>query len=146
MPAAAQAFGAPRGSKDMTPEEWKNLVWNRDYEETKGENILDISVGTISFWFLGYGLMYGDTNGWIATSNLLFNPGDGAHDVFFQTVFCATAATIVSGALLGTIGSHFLNNPETQALVMNYACICLPLICFVCFRGPQNAQESNMDA
>ena len=56
------------------------------------KNILDISVGTISFWFLGYGLMYGDTNGWIATSNLLFNPGDGAHDVFFQTVFCATAA------------------------------------------------------
>ena len=65
------------------------------------KNILDISVGTISFWFLGYGLMYGDTNGWIATSNLLFNPGDGAHDVFFQTVFCATAATIVSGAIAG---------------------------------------------
>jgi len=37
VPAHAQAFGAPRGSKDMTPEEWKNLVWNRDYEETKGE-------------------------------------------------------------------------------------------------------------
>ena len=35
--AHAQAFGAPRGSKDMTPEEWKNLVWNKDYEETKGE-------------------------------------------------------------------------------------------------------------
>ena len=59
------------------------------------KNILDISVGTISFWFLGYGLMYGDTNGYIATRNLLFNPGDGAHDVFFQTVFCASAATIV---------------------------------------------------
>ena len=27
------------------------------------KNILDISVGTISFWALGYGLMYGDTNG-----------------------------------------------------------------------------------
>ena len=63
------------------------------------KNILDISVGTISFWALGYGLMYGDTNGYIATSGLLFNPGDGAHDVFFQTVFCATAATIVSGAI-----------------------------------------------
>ena len=29
-------------------------------------------------------------------SDLLFNPGAGAEDVFFQTVFCATAATIVS--------------------------------------------------
>ena len=65
------------------------------------KNILDISVGTISFWALGYGLMYGDTNGFIATSGLFFNPGDGAHDVFFQTVFCATAATIVSGAIAG---------------------------------------------
>ena len=45
------------------------------------KNILDISVGTLSFWVLGYGLMYGDTNGWIATSNIWFNPGDGAHDV-----------------------------------------------------------------
>ena len=27
------------------------------------KNILDISVGTLSFWVLGYGLMYGDTNG-----------------------------------------------------------------------------------
>ena len=65
------------------------------------KNILDISVGTISYWVIGYGLMYGASNGWIATSGILFNPGDGPHDVFFQTVFCATAATIVSGAIAG---------------------------------------------
>ena len=58
------------------------------------KNILDISVGTLSYWFIGYGLMYGASNGWIATSDIFFNPGDGPHDVFFQTVFCATAATI----------------------------------------------------
>ena len=51
------------------------------------KNILDISVGTISYWVIGYGLMYGASNGWIATSGILFNPGDGPHDVFFQTVF-----------------------------------------------------------
>ena len=68
------------------------------------KNILDISVGTLSFWFIGYGLMYGgSSNGFIITemSDLLFNPGAGAEDVFFQTVFCATAATIVSGAIAG---------------------------------------------
>ena len=42
--------------------------------------------------------MYGDTNGWIAWSGLM--QGEGA-DLFFQTVFAATAAIIVSGAIAG---------------------------------------------
>ena len=67
------------------------------------KNFMDISVGTISFWALGYGLMYGgkDASGFLSVSDLWFNPGAGAHDVFFQTVFAATAATIVSGAVAG---------------------------------------------
>ncbi|MGB0274834.1 MAG: ammonium transporter [Flavobacteriaceae bacterium] len=67
------------------------------------KNFMDISVGTISFWALGYGLMYGtkDASGFFSVSDLWFNPGAGAHDVFFQTVFAATAATIVSGAIAG---------------------------------------------
>ena len=68
------------------------------------KNILDISVGTLSFWLIGYGLMYGgSSNGFFITElgDLFFNPGAGAEDVFFQTVFCATAATIVSGAIAG---------------------------------------------
>ena len=40
------------------------------------KNILDISVGTISYWAIGYGLMYGASNGWIATSDIFFNPGE----------------------------------------------------------------------
>jgi Amt family ammonium transporter len=64
---------------------------------------MDISVGTISFWALGYGLMYGtkDASGFLSISEIWMNPGAGAHDVFFQTVFAATAATIVSGAVAG---------------------------------------------
>ena len=64
---------------------------------------MDISVGTISFWALGYGLMYGTKNasGFLSVSEIWMNPGAGAHDVFFQTVFAATAATIVSGAIAG---------------------------------------------
>jgi Amt family ammonium transporter len=67
------------------------------------KNFMDISVGTISFWALGYGLMYGtkDASGFFSVSDLWFNPGAGPHDVFFQTVFAATAATIVSGAIAG---------------------------------------------
>lgn len=63
------------------------------------KNLLDICVGSISFWFVGYSLMYGDTtNGWFFWSG--FMQGEGA-DLFFQTMFAATAATIVSGAIAG---------------------------------------------
>ena len=63
------------------------------------KNLLDICVGSLTYWFVGYSLMYGDSsNGWFFWSGLL--QGDGA-DLFFQTMFAATAATIVSGAIAG---------------------------------------------
>jgi Amt family ammonium transporter len=67
------------------------------------KNFMDISVATITFWVIGYGLMYGaKTAGFISIgSDVFFNTGLGAHDVFFQLVFAATAATIVSGAIAG---------------------------------------------
>ena len=61
------------------------------------KNLLDICVGSLTYWFVGYSLMYGDTsNGWFFWSGLF--QGDGAD---FQTMFAATAATIVSGAIAG---------------------------------------------
>ncbi len=64
------------------------------------KNVLDIAVGSLVFWFIGYSLMYGESaSGWIGWSGLMFNQGPA--DLFFQTVFCATAATIVSGAIAG---------------------------------------------
>ena len=63
------------------------------------KNVLDIAVGSLVFWFIGYSLMYGETNGYIAWGGLMYNQGPA--DLFFQTVFCATAATIVSGAIAG---------------------------------------------
>ncbi|MDB4198800.1 ammonium transporter [Polaribacter sp.] len=63
------------------------------------KNILDICVGSLTFWLVGYSLMYGDTsNGWFFWSGLF--QGEGA-DLFFQTMFAATTATIVSGAIAG---------------------------------------------
>ncbi|TYA74433.1 ammonium transporter [Seonamhaeicola marinus] len=64
------------------------------------KNVLDIAVGSLVFWFIGYSLMYGESaSGWIGWSGFMFNQGPA--DLFFQTVFCATAATIVSGAIAG---------------------------------------------
>ncbi|WP_075343682.1 ammonium transporter [Tenacibaculum agarivorans] len=65
------------------------------------KNALDIAVGSLVFWFVGYSLMYGDTNGWIGWSGFGFYNESDPSDLFFQTVFCATAATIVSGAIAG---------------------------------------------
>jgi len=63
------------------------------------KNVLDICVGSLSYWLVGYSLMYGDTsNGWFFWSGLF--QGEGAV-LFFQTMFAATTATIVSGAIAG---------------------------------------------
>jgi Amt family ammonium transporter len=63
------------------------------------KNILDICVGSLTYWLVGYSLMYGETsNGWFFWGGLF--QGAGA-DLFFQTMFAATAATIVSGAIAG---------------------------------------------
>ncbi len=69
------------------------------------KNLMDFSLGTLVFWVLGFGLMFGtDIGGFIGTPDF-FVQGDysGTYPtmafLIFQTVFCATAATIVSGAM-----------------------------------------------
>ncbi|MBN1456216.1 MAG: ammonium transporter, partial [Sedimentisphaerales bacterium] len=68
------------------------------------KNLMDFSVGSIVFFLVGFGLMFGVTNGFCGTT--LFGlsgvtPGSDWNWTFliFQTVFAATAATIVSGAM-----------------------------------------------
>ena len=65
------------------------------------KNVLDIAVGSLMFYFIGYSLMYGETGGWIGWSGFGFYDESNPADLFFQTVFCATTATIVSGAIAG---------------------------------------------
>ncbi|MFA0814898.1 MAG: ammonium transporter [Anaerofustis sp.] len=68
------------------------------------KNLMDFAIGSVVFWILGFGLMFGEGNGFIGTIDL-FIQGDYSSAiptfafVIFQTVFCATAATIVSGAM-----------------------------------------------
>jgi Amt family ammonium transporter len=70
------------------------------------KNLMDFSIGSLAFWAVGFGLMFGvSKTGWIGTSGFFlsdFTPGgDPWVLVFwiFQCVFAATAATIVSGAM-----------------------------------------------
>jgi len=69
------------------------------------KNLMDFSMGTLGFWALGFGLMFGASKGWIGTSGFFLSDfklgGDPWVLAFwmFQVVFAATAATIVSGAM-----------------------------------------------
>ena len=69
------------------------------------KNLMDFSIGSLIFWILGYTLMYGeDIGGFMGKISLFFGSDEinGVPDkasLMFQTVFAATAATIVSGAV-----------------------------------------------
>ena len=66
------------------------------------KNFMDLCIGSLGFWAVGYTVMYGDTIGSVVgTPTLFFSDPENMHNLFFQTVFAATAATIVSGAVAG---------------------------------------------
>ena len=72
------------------------------------KNVMDFALGTVVFWVIGFGLMFGDDiSGIIGAPDFFIQNWQVADDagyptmayVIFQTVFCATSATIVSGAM-----------------------------------------------
>lgn len=72
------------------------------------KNLMDFCIGTPAFWLVGFGVMFGGGNAVIGKFDPLIM-GDYSHILpagvplwafaIFQTVFCATSATIVSGAM-----------------------------------------------
>lgn len=75
------------------------------------KNVMDFSIGSIAYFAVGYGIMYGTSKlgGLFGASNFFLSSANPATNEglweyaswFFQVVFAATAATIVSGAMAG---------------------------------------------
>lgn len=76
------------------------------------KNIGDLSMASLGFWILGFGIMFGNGNAFVGTTGFFVSPetGDLYQSLswtsvptmmawFFQLMFCATAATIVAGAM-----------------------------------------------
>jgi len=68
------------------------------------KNLMDFSIGTPAFWLIGFGIMFAGSGPFIGGLDFMVR---GDYDstfpthafLIFQTVFCATAATIVSGGM-----------------------------------------------
>ena len=71
------------------------------------KNLMDFSVGSLAFFLVGFGLMFGESKGFIGLSHFGLSGITGTEGgtewgftfFIFQLVFAATAATIVSGAM-----------------------------------------------
>lgn len=69
------------------------------------KNLMDYVCGSIVFWIIGYSLMFGSDNPIIGSFDLFATGNYDTGSVpmwvhfMFNTVFCATSATIVSGAM-----------------------------------------------
>ena len=70
------------------------------------KNVMDASAGAVVFFLVGFGLMFGTSaGGWVGTDGFALLGVEGQEPTwtylffFFQAVFAATAATIVSGAV-----------------------------------------------
>ncbi|SEK91257.1 ammonium transporter [Pacificibacter marinus] len=92
------------------------LVRSKNVATQLTKNISLFAIASIMYWLIGYGIMYpgewvieGVMGPWfaitslepvgLATADAALDYASGASDFFFQLMFCATTASIVSGTL-----------------------------------------------
>jgi Amt family ammonium transporter len=69
------------------------------------KNLMDFCIGTPTYWLIGFGIMFAGSSAFIGGIDFMVKGTSGPETIpthaflIFQTVFCATAATIVSGAM-----------------------------------------------
>lgn len=111
------------------------------------KNLMDFSIGSIAFWLVGFGLMFGVSGGYYGTSMFMFDGTESASNfssegfawsfLIFQTVFAATAATIVSGAVAER--THFVGYLAYSVAI---TIIVYPIFGSWCWNGLVGAEGS----
>ncbi|NNJ46337.1 MAG: ammonium transporter [Acidimicrobiia bacterium] len=85
------------------------------------KNFMDFSVGALSYWVMGFALAYGGSSvgGFFSTGNWFFSDQARASEWFFQAVFAATAATIISGAVAERVKftAYLMYTPFITAII-----------------------------
>jgi Amt family ammonium transporter len=86
------------------------------------KNVMDFSLGSLTYWAFGFALAYGGSSigGFLAYGDLFFfDDQSRAGEWFFQVVFAATAATIISGAVAGRVKftSYLIYTPFITGLI-----------------------------
>ena len=82
------------------------IIRNKNNINVALKNVSDFGISIVCFWTIGYGVMFGvSKSGFMGSNDFFFDPsgtatsGQAMTFFIFQSMFCATAASIISGAV-----------------------------------------------
>ncbi|GGY31960.1 hypothetical protein GCM10011297_00910 [Bacterioplanes sanyensis] len=92
------------------------------------KNLFDLAISLLLFWLLGYGVIFGWEEEEALIGQLFAHQLDGPQEPLFfllQALFCATAATIISGAIAerGSLSGFLLMVALTGGLIYPVAAL-----------------------